>query len=387
MQDFFEFRLTPRVLYKVGLACDMNTEVAALGGTKAFIVTDVGVLKSGLVDRIRDALQETIEVVGVYSDVPPNSSVRVVEAAAAQAREVGTDILVAIGGGSPLDTAKGMRILLTEGGRLLDYEGVNVLTRPLMPMIAIPTTAGTGSEVTTFAVIKDDENHVKLSFTSPYLAPELAVLDPEMTATLPAHLAAATGMDALTHAIEAYVSTEQEPMSDALALGAIEMISNHLRDACLPGAQNEFARGQMLIASCMAGIAFTNAYVGAVHALAHATGGHYPVHHGLANSIFLPHVIHFNSEDEVTLERYTRIGRAFGINTGGRSREEVVADLIAAIQQLAADCGLPIRLRDTDVPEDGLELLAEQAFTDGALFHNPRLAEPEDLLQILRAAW
>jgi alcohol dehydrogenase class IV len=385
MQEFFEFRLTPRVLYKSGLAFDMSAELATLGGTKAFIVTDAGVLKSGLVARIQAAITEVIEVVGVYSDVPPNSSVRVVEAAAAEAKAAGADILIAIGGGSPLDTAKGMRIILTEGGNLLDYEGVNVLERPLIPMVAIPTTAGTGSEVTNFAVIKDDDNHVKLSFTSPYLAPELAILDPQVTATLPAHLAAATGMDALTHAVETYVSTEHEPMSDALALGAIEMVSNYLREATHQGAENETARGQMLIASAMAGIAFTNAYLGAVHALAHATGGHFPVHHGLANSIFLPHVISFNAHAEP--ERYSRIGRAFGVNTGGRSREEVIGDLVAAITQLAVDCDLPIRLRDVGVPEDALELLADQAFGDGALYHNPLPATAEDLLGILRAAW
>ena len=383
MQEFFEFRLTPRVLYKEGLASDMSAEVAELKATKAFIVTDQGVVQAGLVDQIRSGLEATIEVVGVYSDVPPNSSVQAVEAAAAQARAVGTDLLIAIGGGSPLDTAKAMRILLTEGGRLLDFEGVNILDRPLLPMIAIPTTAGTGSEVTTFAVIKDEENHLKLSFTSPYLAPDLAILDPQMTASLPAHLAAATGMDALTHAVEAYVSTEHEPMSDALALGAIELISNSLRDASLSG--NAEARGKMLIASAMAGIAFTNAYVGAVHALAHATGGHFPVHHGLANSIFLPYVIRYNSE--VVLDRYTRVARAFGINIGGRSREDVIADLVVAIQQLALDCNLPTKLREVGIPEDSLETLAEQAFSDGALFHNPRLSESEELLELLRAAW
>lgn len=385
MQEFFEFRLTPRVLYKAGLAFDMAAELASLGGSKAFIVTDEGVMKSGLVDRIRTATEESVEVVGCYSNVPPNSSVAVVEEAAAQARAAGADLLIAIGGGSPLDTAKGMRILISEGGSLLDYEGVNVLERPLVPMVAIPTTAGTGSEVTNFAVIKDDENHVKLTFTSPYLCPELAILDPEVTLSLPSHLAAATGMDALTHAVETYVSTEHEPMSDALALGAIEIISNNLRDATHNGRENEAARGQMLIASTMAGVAFTNAYLGAVHALAHATGGHFPVHHGLANSIFLPHVIAFNASAEP--DRYARIGRAFGVNTGGRSREEVIGDLVAAITQLAQDCGLPVRLRDVGVPEDALETLAEQAFSDGALFHNPVPATPEDLLGILRAAW
>ncbi|XSG74733.1 iron-containing alcohol dehydrogenase [Herpetosiphon llansteffanensis] len=385
MQEFFEFRLIPRVLYKAGLVAEMGAELSLLGATKGFIVTDAGLVKSGLVEQVQQALAETIEIVGVYSDVPPNSSVAVVEAAAAQAREVGADLLIALGGGSPIDTAKAMRIVITEGGNLLDYEGINVLERRLIPMVAIPTTAGTGSEASNFAVIKDEVNNVKLSFTSPYLAPELAILDPHVTKSLPPHLAAATGMDALTHCFETYVSTEAEPMSDALALGAIEIVSNYLRDATHHGPTNEEARGQMLIASCMAGIAFTNSYLGAVHALAHATGGHFPLHHGLLNSIFLPHVVAFNAN--TVPDRYARIARAFGINTGGRPREEVIDDLIAGLRQLASDCGLITQLRDLGIPEDALPMLAEQAFSDGAVYHNPLAPSAEDLLGILQAAW
>ncbi|KPL91299.1 iron-containing alcohol dehydrogenase [Herpetosiphon geysericola] len=385
MQEFFEFRLIPRVLYKAGLVAEMGAELSSLGATKGFIVTDAGLVKSGLVAQVQQALAETIEIVGVYSDVPPNSSVAVVEAAAAQAREAGADLLIALGGGSPIDTAKAMRIVITEGGNLLDYEGINVLERRLIPMVAIPTTAGTGSEASNFAVIKDEVNNVKLSFTSPYLAPELAILDPQVTQSLPPHLAAATGMDALTHCFETYVSTEAEPMSDALALGAIEIVSNYLRDATHHGSTNEEARGQMLIASCMAGIAFTNSYLGAVHALAHATGGHFPLHHGLLNSIFLPHVVAFNAN--TVPDRYARIARAFGINTGGRPREEVIDDLIAGLRQLASDCGLITQLRDLGIPEDALPMLAEQAFSDGAVYHNPLAPSVEDLLGILQAAW
>lgn len=385
MQEFFEFRLLPRVLYKSGLVAEMGAELSSLGATKAFIVTDAGLVKSGLVEHVQQALAETVEVVGVYSDVPPNSSVTVVEAAAAQARESGADLLVALGGGSPIDTAKAMRILITEGGNLLDYEGINILERRLIPMVAIPTTAGTGSEASNFAVIKDEANNVKLSFTSPYLAPELAILDPQVTQSLPAHLAAATGMDTLTHAFETYVSTESEPMSDALALGAVEIVSNYLRDATHHGSTNEEARGQMLIASCMAGIAFTNSYLGAVHALAHATGGHFPLHHGLLNSIFLPHVVAFNAS--TVPDRYARLARAFGINTGGRPREEVIDDLIAGLRQLASDCGLITQLRDLGIPEDALPMLAEQAFGDGAIYHNPVAPTVDDLLGILQAAW
>ncbi|MCG8348739.1 MAG: iron-containing alcohol dehydrogenase [Chloroflexales bacterium] len=386
MQDFFEFGLGARILYKAGLVREMSSEVLRMGfdARRALIVADKGVIDAGLLDQVKEGLQDAIEIAGLFEDVPANSSVRAVEAGAALAIENGADFVVAVGGGSPLDTAKCIRILMTHGGQILDYQGYNVLDRRLVPMVAIPTTIGTGSEVTPYAMILDEEQNLKVAFASSFLAPDIAILDPEMTRTLPAHLAAATGMDALSHAIETLVSTEHNPFSDSLALHSIDMISNYLRDAIHRGGDLE-ARGQMLVAACMAGIACANSLFGVIHALSHAVGGKFHVHHGTLNSIFLPYGMQFNSA--VVPDRYVRIALAMGVNIGGRSDAEVIADGIAAVRTLASDCSLPARLRDVGVPQDALEELAAIALTDGAIFNNPRSATQEELQEILVAAW
>ena len=382
MQEFFEYSLGARVLYKSGLARELGQVFSGLGA-RAFFIADKGVSAAGLLDPVLAGLGD-VEVVGVYDDVPGNSSVRVVREAAAAAREVGADLVVAVGGGSPIDTAKAVRIMLTNGGDLLDYQGYNVIDAPLAPMVAIPTTAGTGSEVTPFAVIRDEEQDLKLSFASRFLVPDLAVLDPELTRTLPPRLTAATGMDALSHAVETFVSTENNPFSDSMALYAIDMIATNLRDAVHNGEDMD-ARGQMLLASCMAGIACANSFFGVIHALSHAVGGKFAVHHGTANSIFMPHGMRFNSA--VVPDRYVRIARAMGVNAGGRSDREVIEDGINAVSTLASDCGLPTRLSEVGVPEEALPELAAIALVDGAIFHNPRIASEEELLELLRAAW
>jgi alcohol dehydrogenase len=219
-----------------------------------------------------------------------------------------------------------------------------------------------------------------------FLAPNLAVLDPKLTISLPPDLTSATGMDALTHAIEAFVGTNANPVSDSLALQAIDMISNNLRGATYSGGDLE-ARSQMLIASCIAGIAFSSGggSLGVVHALSHAVGGAFDVHHGTANAILLPHGMRFNSTAMVN--RFARIARAMGVNAGGRAEEDVIVDGIEAVRSLAADCLLPTRLRDVGVPEDALPALAEAAIGDAAIFTNPRPISAADALGLLRAAW
>ncbi len=386
MSDFFEFQLRTRVIYKPGLVGELGHEMSALGARRALIVADEGVVRAGLLDRVRAGLQRSVEIAGVFADVPPNSSVAVVERGTQCAREQAADILVAVGGGSSIDTAKAMRILLTKGGHLHDYEGYNLLDHPLTPMIAIPTTAGTGSEVTSWAVIRDEQAHLKLSFSSPFLAPDLAVLDPEMTRTLPPRLTAATGLDALTHAIESFVGTNANLISDSLALQAIDIISNNLRTATFSGDDMD-ARGQMLVAACIAGIAFSSGggSLGIVHALAHSIGGAFEVHHGTANAILLPYGMQFNSV--AVPNRYVRIARALGVNAGGRAEEDVISDGIDAARLLSVDCGLPTRLRDVGVPEDALSSIAETALGDAAIFTNPRPVTVDELIEVLRAAW
>ncbi|MCS6880573.1 MAG: iron-containing alcohol dehydrogenase [Oscillochloridaceae bacterium] len=384
MQEFFEFGLRARVQYKAGLARELGPLVQELAAERAFIVADKGVVAAGLLEPVLAGIEGFAEVVGIYDNVPPNSSLATVNEATEAARTARADLLIALGGGSPIDTAKGMRILLTLGGEIPQYEGYNTIIQPLTPMIAVPTTAGTGSEVTVVAVIKDEDENRKISLASRYLMPDIAVLDPELTLTLPPRLTAATGMDALSHAIESFVSTENNPFSDSLALASIEIIANHLRDAVHQGNNLE-ARSQMLLASCMAGVACSNSWFGVVHAISHAIGGRYPVHHGTLNSIILPYGMEFNAP--VAPERYVRIARAMGVNVGGRSDEEVIADGITAVKNLAADCGLPLRLRDVEIPESALPELAALSVVEAAMFWNPRDATEEDLLNLLQRMW
>ncbi len=384
MQEFFEFGLGGRVLYQAGLARELGQVVKDLGAQRVFVVADQGIVGAGLLDPVLAGLVGYAEVVGILDNVPPNSSVRVVASGAEAARAAQANLILAVGGGSPIDTAKGIRLLLTCGGAVADYEGYNVIPGQLTPLIAVPTTAGTGSEVTSIAVILDEAENRKISLVSRYLYPDVAILDPELTLTLPPRLTAATGMDALSHALETYVSTENSPFSDSLALAAIDLISTHLRDAVHKGNDLE-ARGQMLIAACMAGVACSNSLFGVVHALAHAIGAQHHIHHGTLNAIILPHGMRFNSV--VTPERYVRIARAMGVNVGGRTTEEGIADGISAVATLSSDCGLPTRLREVEVPEAALPELAALALVEPAIFNNPRVATEEELLELLHAMW
>jgi alcohol dehydrogenase class IV len=386
MQTYFELLVRPRVMYKPGLVRELANEIATLGATRAFLVADAGIERAGLLEPVLAGLAGAVEVCGIFTDVPANSSVDAVERGAALARSANADLLVAIGGGSPIDTAKAMRILLTEGGNILDHQGYNLLNRPLTPMVAIPTTAGTGSEVTSWAVIRDEANGLKLTYASPFLGPDLAVLDPEMTLGLPPRITAATGLDALTHAIESFVGTNANPIADTLALQAIRSISQHLHTATHQGNNLE-ARGHMLIAACIAGIAFSSGggNLGIVHAIAHSIGGIYEVHHGTANAILLPYGMQFNAA--LVPQRYTEIGYALGLARAGTTDAELLNQSIAVVRSLISECGLPMRLRDVGVPREGFEAIAELALGDPAIFTNPRQANELDIMAILESAW
>ena len=284
-----------------------------------------------------------------------------------------------------MDTAKGMAILLKEGGRLRDYEGFQVLDRRQTPHVAIPTTAGTGSEVTYVAVIKDREAHQKLLFADYNIIPDTALLDPELTLGLPPRLTAATGMDALSHAVESLHSMQRQPITDGLAMHAIRLIREHLPRAVADG-QDVLARGQMLIAACMAGAAFSNAQVGLVHAMAHTVGARFGVHHGLANSILMPHVIRFNAEEEAAC--YRPVAEALGLAVGALDDAACAEAAASEIEALAESIGLPGRLSEQGVPEEALADLAEGALFDGAIVYNARtVMEADEVLSVFQAAY
>lgn len=381
--DYFEFFVGAKALFGRGLVDSAGDEVRKLGVVKAFVVSDDVLVKTGLTQRVSEGLGRSgVEVVGTFDAIPPNSEVGVVRELHQAVRKSGADGMVAVGGGSVIDSAKAANMIVSEGGDLLDYQGVNLLERPLRPLVAVPTTAGTGSEVTGFAVVKDDANATKLHFTSPYLVPLLAILDPEMTASMPARLTAATGFDALTHAVEAYVAQNAEPITDALALHAIRLIRQYLPMAVGNGA-DMIAREQMLLASHMAGIAFANSGVGVVHAIAHVLGGVYDVPHGIANALMLPLGMEYNMT--VVGERYADVGRALGLRAAGDV--EAATGGVAAIRALRREVGLPERLRDVGVSEDGLERVGSEALLDGAIFFNPREATEEELVSLVRQAY
>ena len=380
----FIYMNTTRVVFGPGCSRDVREEVRALGCSRALVVTDsVLASRTDVPGRIAKTLGESCA--GVFSDVVPDSGVHIVDAGAAFARERGADCIVSVGGGSAIDTAKGIAIVLKEGGSLRDYEGFQVLKRPQTPHVAIPTTAGTGSEVTYVAVIKDHEAHQKLLFGDYNIIPNTALLDPELTVGLPPGLTAATGMDAMSHAVEAIHSQQKEPIADGLALHAIRLIHEFLPRAVASGG-DIVARGQMLVASNMAGTAFSNAQVGLVHAIAHTVGARYGIHHGLANSIVMPHVVRFNAGE--VAPAYRPIAEALGVAVGGLSDEACAEEVAARLSGLAARTGLPQTLSSQGVPEEALADLAEATLADASIIYNGRtVLGAEELLGVYRAAF
>jgi len=390
LSNFFQFYFPTKVLFQAGLAKDFSNELSQLSITRILLVTDATLLNSGMISPILEGLKTAgMEKIEIFSEVPPNSELRTVKKAAEKGLKIKAEGVLAIGGGSVIDTAKAANILLTLGGDLVaDYSGAHTLTAPLKPLIVIPTTAGTGSEVTQVAVILDEENGVKLSFLDRYLYPSLAILDPELTVSMPPKLTAMTGMDALTHAIEAYTSLEANPYSDALSVRAISLIQKYLIQAVEEGKNLE-ARSAMLVASNLAGVAFDHAMVGVVHSMSHSIGAVAHVPHGLANSILLPWGMEYNFE--VCREKYAEIAVSLEVDTREMSTDEAGRAAIEKIKNLRSElkriCGLPNSLKEAGVKETELEKIAELSVEDGSSFYNPREVVAEEVLKYLRRAY
>lgn len=379
----FIYRNPTRIVYGENTVNEVNQEVEVLGCSRPFLVTDKGVVDAGLAERAIKSLGK--KLVGIYDQCIQDSSLHVINEAAEIARSKGADVLISVGGGSVIDTTKGIAVVLKEGGKIEDHQGMQTLTRPQTPHIVIPTTAGTGSEVTYFAVIKDQDNHRKLEFSEDRMIPNVGILDPTMTAGLPPMLTATTGMDAFSHALESIHTTQCTPMTDAMAMRAIEMIVTYL-PRCMENGKDLFARGQQLLASTMAGIAFNNAQVALVHAMAHTVGGLFSVPHGMANSILLPHVIRFNMDE--CADRYVLVARAMGLKTEGQSNEDIAEMVAEAITKFTKSIGIPQKLREVGVPEDRLVEASEVTLTQGPMVFNPKMvSDPEELLPVYNNAW
>ncbi|MFP4225560.1 MAG: iron-containing alcohol dehydrogenase [Desulfobacterales bacterium] len=390
LPEFFAFYSPTKVVYEPGIISDLKPELDIIGIKKYFVVSDHILNDIGLVQKLADGLAEAgCEMVGTFLDVKQDARLSDVNTCTEAVKASGAEGIISIGGGSVIDTAKAVNIIFSEGGDLVeDYSGGHLLTRPLKPHVVIPTTAGTGSEVTMISVIYDEENKEKLFFTDKFVQPNLAVLDPEMTLSLPPKLTASTGMDALTHSIEAYVGIEASPFSDAFAAGAIELIMKYLVAATEDGEDLE-ARGAMLIASAMAGIAFTHSMVGCVHGMAHVTGALFRVPHGEANAIYLPYGMEYNFE-EIT-EKLARLAPIMGEDVTGLSEEESARKAIEAIRKLTGRLhelgALPIKLSEVGVPEEGLKDIADAVPSDGTSFYNPREVDEEELLPYIQRAY
>lgn len=383
--EFFQFGVPTHIVFGESISQDFSAELSRLSMTRVMVVSDQFLQKSGLVEPIKKGLVAAgIQVAGEFYDIPLAASVKVVKELAFEAKQCGADGFVAIGGGTIIDATKAANILVTLGGDLVaDYSGAQTLPGALKPLVAIPTTAGTGSEVTQAAVIYDDDSGTKLSFVDEHLRPSLAVLDPLLTVGLPPRMTAATGMDALTHAIEAWTSLESNPFSDALALYSIRLIVRNLLQAVIDGDDME-ARKCMMTAATMAGVAFDHAMVGVVHAMAHATESIAHVHHGAANAILLPWGMEYNRD--VCADKYVELGPQMGLGLL-RDADTAIEQIRMMTRELNLKCGLPTRLRDAGVTREQLPQIAAQTVQEGACVYNPREVEESEILKVLEQAY
>lgn len=390
---YFEFHHAVKLLCGDGALERMADELRHLGACRPLLLTDAVLARIGTAGlAVRALADEGCPVVASFSDIPVDSSLSLVDRLAALFRELGADSLVAVGGGSVIDTAKGLRLVLSQGAAdLLSLAGVENLCRGnFIPFIAVPTTAGTGSECTGVAVIRNDETHVKMEFLSPFIAPDVAVIDPRMTLGLPPAATASTGFDALCHAVESATCLQANPLSAACAHGAMSLIMQNLERAVCAGGDRE-ARYAMALASTMAGIAFSNAMVGLVHAIGHALGGVCRVPHAVAMMILLPHVMRFNlpnaaADYAALLPHLVGMEAAMGVAAEGRAEASIaaIADLAA---RLVRRTGLPGSLSAAGVRSEDFARVARVAIDDGSIIVNPRAADESQVEAILRAAF
>lgn len=371
-----------RLVFGPGAVARGGEELAALGGRRALLVSDPGVVRAGIVGKVSSALKDEGLSHVLFDKVEPNPRDSSVQAAAALFQDKGCDALLAVGGGSAMDTAKMAGVLTSQGGKVQDYQAPGAIARPIPPLLAIPTTCGTGSEVTPFAVITDPARHFKMSFASPHLVPRAAILDPELCLTLPAKVIASTALDALTHAVEGYLSLEATPFTEGLSLQAISLISRHLRPAVRAASMEDIS--QLLYASTMAGMAFANSILGLVHALAHPLGGYYDLAHGVANAILLPYVMEFNLE--ACPKPMADISRAMGVDARGLSEVEAAEEAIRAVRVLSQDVGIPQTLAEADIGEEHIPQMATDALRSRNVATNPRRASEEDIVRLYRRA-
>ncbi|WP_415975096.1 iron-containing alcohol dehydrogenase [Rhodococcus sp. 077-4] len=354
-----------------------------LGGVRPMVVTDAGLIECGWAGQLIDLLSAQGLSPQIWSGLTPNPKDVEVEAGHAVYTELGCDVLVAIGGGSVMDAAKGIAILAGNGGRILDYEGVDQATRPIPPLVMVPTTSGTGADVSQFCIVTDTARSTKITILGRALVPDITVIDPRLLTTMPEWLNAATGLDALTHGIEAFVSLGHNQLTDHHALRAVTMVISHLART-IDEPADMVARGSMAQASLEAGLAFTNAILGATHAMSHQVGGLLDLPHGVINGVLLPHVIRFNAAADPL--PYVAIATSLGLAEGRARPEEAALAVADRVDRLARQVGVPAGLAEIGVSESDLDVLATNALRDACMSTNPRSATHREIVELFRSA-
>lgn len=384
IDEYKEFMMTTRVIMGKGTIKSLNQELLKLGLKDILLVTDKGIASTDIIGMVTKCIDETKIKVNLFTDVEQNPSVETIMAAFDLYKKHGCDGLLAVGGGSPIDTAKAVGVLATNGGVISDYYGLDVYKEAPAPIIVVPTTVGTGSEVTRGSVITDHKIEKKRAVVGLSLYPKIAFLDPELLVSLPPSITAATGMDALTHAIEGYVSEGSNVISDSMHRHAIYLIGKNIREAVTTrGVSRLNSIYNMQLASTIAGIAFGNSLLGLVHGLSHPVSARYRVSHGEGNAILLPHVVRFNWMARI--EKYADISKLLEENqiTDQVELARKTADIITA---LSRDVGIPRGLAEVGVDRNGIEMLANDAIQEKYMVPNPRQATVQDIIEIYNNA-
>ncbi|WP_086480971.1 alcohol dehydrogenase-like regulatory protein ErcA [Oceanospirillum sanctuarii] len=368
--------VSPEIIFGAGARKTVGNYARSFGSKKVFLVSDPGVAAAGWLEDVRAALEaEGIESV-IFTQVSPNPRTDEVMQGVELYQAEQCDVIVAVGGGSPMDCAKGVGIVSANGGHILNYEGIDTIDLPIPPLIFIPTTAGTSADVSQFAIISDQNERVKISIVSKAVVPDVALIDPETTATMDNFLTACTGVDAMVHAIEAFVSTGAGPLTDMHALDAIRLINKNLPQLVANPLDSE-RREAVMLGSMKAGLAFSNAILGAVHAMSHSLGGYLDLPHGLCNAMLLEHVIDFNYRD--AQDRYKVIAETLELETHNRSSQEIRRVLVDKVINLKQEVGLYQTLSQQGVKTTDLPQLSEKALADLCILTNPRSSNQRDL--------
>nr|GLK41618.1 1,3-propanediol dehydrogenase [Rhodococcus wratislaviensis] len=373
----------PEIVFGIGSMVEAAHAVLRLGGSRPMLVTDPGLIDAGWATELQDQLREQGLTPVVWSALTPNPKDHEIAAGHDAYREGECDVLVALGGGSVIDATKGIAVLAANGGNILDYEGVDQATSPIPPLVMVPSTSGTGADVSQFCIVTDTKRGTKITIIGRALVPDVTVIDPRLLTTMPEWLNAATGLDALTHGIEAFVSLAHNPLTDHHALRAVGLVTDTLVRTIEEPMEME-SRAVMAQASLEAGLAFTNAILGAAHAMSHQVGGLLDLPHGVINGILLPHVIRFNATDDAT--PFVAIAAALGLEERRGTPEEAALAVADRVERLAREVGVPKGLGQLGVREADLSRLAEFALRDACMSTNPRTATQEQMVALFRTA-